>query len=53
MATYYVDGNAGNDGGDGSSNRPWKTLDKAVGQVSPGDEVRVRTAVYHLSLIHI
>ena len=50
MATYYVDGNSGNDSADGSSNRPWKTLDKAVGQVSPGDEVRVRTAVYHETL---
>jgi hypothetical protein len=50
MATYYVDGNAGNDGADGSSNRPWKTLDKAVGQLSPGDEVRVRTATYHEAL---
>ena len=50
MATYYIDGNSGNDGADGSSNRPWKTLDKAVGQVAPGDEVRVRTAVYHEAL---
>ena len=50
MATYYVDGNSGNDSADGSSNRPWKTLDKAVEQVSAGDEVRVRTAVYHETL---
>ena len=39
MATYYVDGNANNDSGDGSSNRPWKTLSKAADQT--------------LSLIHI
>ena len=50
MATYYVDGNSGNDSADGSSNRPWKTLDKAVEQLSAGDEVRVRTAVYHETL---
>ncbi len=50
MATYYVDGNAGNDAADGSSGRPWKTLEKAVSQVSRGDEVRVRTAVYHETL---
>ncbi len=50
MATYYVDGNSGNDSADGSSNRPWKTLDKAVEQLSPGDEVRVRTAVYYEAL---
>ncbi len=36
MATYYVDGNSGNDSGDGSSNRPWKTLTKAGNQVQPG-----------------
>ncbi len=50
MATYYVDGNSGNDGGDGSSNRPWKTLTKAGNQVQPGDEVRVRTATYYETL---
>lgn len=50
MATYYVDGNSGNDGGDGSSNRPWKTLTKAGNQVQPGDEVRVRTATYYEEL---
>ena len=47
MTTYYVDGRAGNDAsGDGSSNRPWKTLGKAAEQVSPNDEVRIRTATY-------
>lgn len=46
MATYYVDGNSGNDSGDGSSNQPWKRLAKALSQVKPGDEVRIRTAVY-------
>ncbi len=46
MTTYYVDGNAGNDTNDGSSNRPWKTLSKASDRVSPGDEVRIRTATY-------
>lgn len=46
MATYYVDGQTGNDSGDGSSNRPWKTLNKASDRVSPNDEVRVRSATY-------
>ncbi len=50
MATYYVDGNAGNDAGDGSSTRPWKTLDKAGNQINPGDEVRIRTATYREAL---
>lgn len=48
MTTYYVDGNSGNDNsGDGSSNRPWKSLDKATRSVGPGDEVRIRTGTYH------
>ncbi len=46
MTIFYVDGNAGNDSNDGSSNKPWKTLNKATDRVSPGDEVRIRTATY-------
>ena len=47
MATYYVDGKNGNDGsGNGNSNNPWKTIKKAVQQVSPGDTVKLRTATY-------
>ena len=47
MATYYVDGKTGNDSnGNGSANDPWKTIGKAVSKVAPGDEVRIRTAVY-------
>jgi len=47
MATYFVDRNAGNDSNDGSSNRPWRTLNKANDEIAPGDEVRIRTGVYH------
>lgn len=47
MATYYVDGNSGNDSADGSSARPWKTIGKASDRVNAGDEVRIRTAVYN------
>lgn len=50
MATYFVDGNTGNDSADGSSGRAWKTLGKALAQVQPGDEVRVRSGTYHESL---
>lgn len=50
MATYYVDGNSGNDSNDGSSNQPWKKFSKARSTVKPGDEVRIRTAVYHEEL---
>ncbi|WP_374688273.1 right-handed parallel beta-helix repeat-containing protein, partial [Promineifilum sp.] len=46
MTTYYVDGNAGNDSADGSSNAPWKTIGRATEQAKSGDEVRIRTATY-------
>lgn len=46
MATYYVDGNSGNDSNDGSSDNPWRKLSKAASSVNPGDEVRIRTATY-------
>ena len=51
MATYYVDGNSGNDSNDGSSNQPWKKLAKALAQVKPGDEVRIRTAPAPVSAV--
>lgn len=50
MATYYIDGNSGNDSNNGNSDKPWKTLSKALSTVQPGDEVRIRTAVYHETL---
>lgn len=50
MAIYYVDGNSGNDSNNGSSDRPWKKLAKALAQVQPGDEVRIRTATYNEEL---
>ena len=50
MATYYVDGNSGNDSNNGGSDKPWKRLAKALEQVQPGDEVRVRTATYNEEL---
>lgn len=50
MATYYVDGKNGNDNSNGNSNNPWKTLGKAERAANPGDEVRIRTAVYQEAL---
>ncbi len=51
MATYYVDGNSGANGNDGSSGRPWKTLNHAAALIAAGDEVRIRTATYRESLV--
>ncbi len=50
MATYYVDGNSGNDANNGSSGSPWKSLGKARNSVQPGDEIRIRSASYHEQL---
>lgn len=48
MAVLYVDGSTGDDTtGDGSSAKPWKTLQFAVPRLQPGQELRVRpTADY-------
>lgn len=40
-ATYYVDGNAGNDSHPGTSQQPWKTIDKVQTTSSPGDTIIV------------
>ena len=40
-ATYYVDGNSGNDANSGSSSAPWGTLTYAVTQVASGDIIMI------------
>lgn len=50
MATYFVDGNSGNDSNNGSSGSPWRTLTKARNTAQAGDEVRIRSASYHEQL---
>ncbi|MBP9502009.1 MAG: right-handed parallel beta-helix repeat-containing protein [Candidatus Promineofilum sp.] len=50
MTTYYVDGKAGKDSNNGSSESPWKTLSKAEASIKAGDEVRIRSATYHEQL---
>lgn len=50
MTTYYVDGQSGNDSANGGNGTPWKTLGKARNSVRAGDEVRIRSAVYHEQL---
>jgi F5/8 type C domain-containing protein len=43
---YYVDGTGGNDGGLGTINDPWQTIQKAAGTVGPGDTVIVKDGTY-------
>lgn len=51
MATYYVDGKNGNDSsGNGNSNNPWKSINKALRVIKPNDTVAIRTAVYREEL---
>jgi hypothetical protein len=45
-ATYYLDAVNGNDGSDGSSTAPWKTLAKAQSVVTSGDIVKLHTGNY-------
>jgi len=45
--TYYIDAVNGNDTtGTGSSDNPWKTLDKALFSVSSGDNILIRDGNY-------
>ena len=46
--TYYVDTN-GNDSNDGSTENPWKTINRAVGTVAAGDTVLINPGVYLVS----
>ena len=48
--TYYVDGATGDDRGPGTSSAPFRTFDRAVAGLLPGDEVRIRGGVYHTPL---
>lgn len=43
--SYYVDP-AGDDGDDGSSAHPWRTIQHAVDSVTPGDTILVRGGTY-------
>ncbi len=50
MDIYYVDGEKGNDGADGSEGRPWKTLRRAL-DAPAESEIRVRPGVYRETLV--
>ena len=43
---YYVDPEHGNDAYDGSSLRPWRTVQHAMKQPAPGDTIRLRDGHY-------
>ena len=42
---YYVDAKAG-DGGDGSAQKPWKTIEAAAKRLKPGDTLVLRGGTY-------
>src|SRR4051812_44751129 len=44
-ATYYIT-TSGNDAGPGTQAQPWRTLQRAVSIVNPGDTVLVATGTY-------
>jgi hypothetical protein len=45
-ATYYLDARKGNDNAGGTSQKPWKTLEKAQDVARPGDTVILRNGDY-------
>ncbi len=47
---YYVDGNAGNDGGAGSYEDAWRTITHAASKASRTDTIYVKYAIYHESI---
>jgi hypothetical protein len=51
-AVYYVSTKGNDSSGNGSSSKPWRTINKAANQVKPGDTVNVRAGVYreHVTL---
>lgn len=46
-AAYYVATTGNDTSGNGSSSSPWKTIQKAVNTVSPGDTINVRAGTYN------
>ncbi len=44
---YYVDSLRGDDTDDGSTERPWKTLQHSVQQLKPGDTLYLRDGIYY------
>ncbi len=47
LASTFVVSPQGNDGNSGTTDQPWRTLDKANRTLQPGDTVVVRAGVYH------
>jgi hypothetical protein len=45
-SALFVDGAKGDDGGDGSKDKPWKTLAFAVTQLKPGDTLLLRDGIH-------
>src|SRR5689334_3499984 len=46
----HVDAARGDDGGDGSAKRPWKTIGAAVRHLAPGDTLYVHAGTYFESV---
>lgn len=45
--SYFVDAAKGDDGQDGTEQRPWKTVGRAVTQLQPGETVYLRAGTYY------
>src|SRR5262245_8104973 len=46
----FVDGAKGDDAGDGTKGKPWKTIRHAAAKLKPGETLYLRGGVYHEAL---
>jgi hypothetical protein len=44
---WFVDGKKGDDNGQGSKDSPWKTVNRAIHALKPGDTLYLRDGIYH------
>jgi hypothetical protein len=52
-ATYHVSVGRGNDFGESSRERPWRTIDRAARTVRPGDTVVLHGGTYRADRFHL
>lgn len=51
MTTLYVSTDGNNSSGNGSAGKPWRSINYAVREAEPGDEIVVRAGLYNESVI--
>ena len=44
---WFVDGNKGDNQGEGTESSPWRTIDRGVRELKPGETLYLRGGIYH------